>query len=101
MARAKITARWSSKVFGARSSVEQHGDAEGGYYYDGAVFTPDGIVLVYSQGWHTGGRLKPASTFRVVVRGREYAEVHDHAYTPRALAVIARRFARKIAAGGR
>lgn len=69
------------------SSIQTH-RTEHGNYLEGMVFTPHGIVAVYSQ--------EDATTFRTVVDGQLYHMGERRGRTARGLAILAQRWMREI-----
>ena len=79
----KISNVWSNITF----DKEWH-------YFTGTVFTPLGMIDVYSQDSFRGSN--PSTTLRFTYKGRMYHRYINRAYTARGLAILAHRFAKEI-----
>lgn len=62
-------------------------------YLEGCVFTPSGIVNVYSQG---GDSEVPSTNLDFVWEGRLYSRRIDKRYSRRGLVTVAHRYAEEI-----
>jgi hypothetical protein len=74
----------SYKISRAISRLVKRGEHE---FYEGCVFTPLGIVWVYSQ----GGK-RPWTLLQIVKNGRVIERQIKKAYSARGLSIIAHRF---------
>ncbi len=67
-------------------------------YEDGIVFTPHGIVHVYSQG-DEEKKHRPHTYIRFVYQGRMHIRTLNKKYTRRGLAIMAGKFIREVSNG--
>ena len=81
----------------SHSAITRNGDP-GAHWFDGEVYTPRGIVVVYSQGLED--RDSTSSAYRTVYRGRYYYASERKARTLHGLAIMAGKFMREVVAGG-
>lgn len=89
MARPKRST-WTNKVRRTYAIMTRHGEAERSYLM-GEVYTPDGIVVVYTQDGH--------SNYRLMHLGRVWSMSEDRRRTTRGLAIIAARWAFNVVNG--
>lgn len=75
------------RVWGNISVNEEYG------YAEGVVFTPEGIVEVFT---HVGDGVRQITLLRMVKKGFVYAERIEKKYSVRGLSVVAHRFAKKV-----
>jgi hypothetical protein len=88
----------SFSVDSSRSLLFRDGDPKReGRFTSGFVVTPFGVVGVWM--WSDDSRGETSYTFGF--DGRDYQAFEDRARTPRGIAIMAGRFARKIAQGWR
>lgn len=64
-------------------------------FEDGIIFTPQGIVHVYSQGDKEKNH-KQSTFLRMIYKGRMYLQRRKKRYSKRGLAIIAGKFAREV-----